>query len=1123
MSTRIPPDPVILARGDAELQAELAGLAQRAAASLARLETSLASDVTVPLAAAVGRASEAHARLMGEAGLDGEADGPEGGEAPSWPALRRYREGVAREVVAPLREALDSQSPGTRVSEIYEAFLHGYQDSATGLATEIVRAEPDDTFVRHEDDGAWRRFVKAWVRGARILSRGRVREQRIPLLLVAGRIHRAEALPGVLDLHETLQLHYAEPIQGLERALGLWLRGWFPREDEAHNPEAHLSDELASELGAVRAAMAPILAELAGPAAPRASTPAPGGDTADDAEREGETEGAVAESDAPPPAPTARRVAREFQDALAATAAGLTAPEDALAEVRESLDIAAEWLDEDVRDAGTVLARTDARGEERRLANLRERLRRRINLWAGWHRAVAGRAALTSEILVLRGHVDGILDRLLEQVLRASVLHLAGTLREARDGLVGLARQASDPGSDLQSSRDRKAVARATEDLLSAAEVILEGRVTGPSAAESMDARVRAAADSAAESVAERLKSLPESADVHAVRDSVAALDPAQPVRPVRPQEIYRQALDVLHLESFRTSPAVLLTALEEARAECRDIPKVVEYNLTAARNELLSDEEKGDDAVLEDSRQLAVQGLERSARALDQVVAELLPAWDEFTERGHGVLHRALVQAHDRITLERAVQEQFADIRSLVNAQFRRARENLLKLEGFLRRQGLHAWRRAEVTVQRIVRRGRLALGAQPVAEGEAERTMEVLRSVSALLEPLPLVYRRLFSFQPVTDPSLLVGREDETAWVGRRWDAWRDGMRTPSLLTGPLTVGHTSFFNVLAASLFRDAQVVRLNFPSRCRTEEALADRIAQELRSADVLDQEEDGWSLDRLSRFLLERPVDPERALVILVEQLPHLFLRVPGGMELAERFLEFQARTSQSVFWLSSTSDPMWKLLTKVSPRAAALMTVGSLSAVDRDDMERILMVRHQRSGVPLEFLAPQDANPLLRRKLQKARTEEERYTILKAEFFDRLYRASQANIPMAILLWIKSADFTTQEGWLQLKPPRPIRFSFLEELDLGLDFALKALLEHGSLTLEEYTRIFAAPADDAFQAMEALRGRSLLERLEGAGGLPRPVDRIQDGVRYRVPPLLSQVVSQYLRNHNIFH
>jgi hypothetical protein len=259
------------------------------------------------------------------------------------------------------------------------------------------------------------------------------------------------------------------------------------------------------------------------------------------------------------------------------------------------------------------------------------------------------------------------------------------------------------------------------------------------------------------------------------------------------------------------------------------------------------------------------------------------------------------------------------------------------------------------------------------------------------------------------------------------------------------------------------------------------------------------------------------------MVILVEQLPHLFLRTPGGMELVERFLEFQARTSPSVFWLTSTSDPMWKLLQKISPRAAALMSLGTVSTVNREEMEKLLMVRHQRSGVPLEFRAPTDANPLLKRKLQRARSEEDRYEILKAEYFDRLHRASQGNVAMAILLWLKSSDFSSQEGWLQLKPPRPVKFSFLEELDVGLDFALMALLEHGSLTLEEYAIVFAAPADDAFQAMEALRSRSLLERMENTGGLPRPVDRIQDGVRYRIPPLLSQVVSEYLRNHNIFH
>lgn len=181
------------------------------------------------------------------------------------------------------------------------------------------------------------------------------------------------------------------------------------------------------------------------------------------------------------------------------------------------------------------------------------------------------------------------------------------------------------------------------------------------------------------------------------------------------------------------------------------------------------------------------------------------------------------------------------------------------------------------------------------------------------------------------------------------------------------------------------------------------------------------------------------------------------------------------------------------------------------------------MVRHQRSGVPLDFLAPQDANPLLRRKLQRVRNEEERYEILKEEFFDRLYRASQGNVPMAILLWLKSADFSSQEGWLQLRPPRPIRFSFLEEMDLALDFALKALMELGSLTVEEYAKVFSSPLDDAFQAMEALRSRSLLEPMSAGGGIPRPLSRVSEGEAYRIPPLLSRVVAQYLRNHNILH
>jgi hypothetical protein len=169
-------------------------------------------------------------------------------------------------------------------------------------------------------------------------------------------------------------------------------------------------------------------------------------------------------------------------------------------------------------------------------------------------------------------------------------------------------------------------------------------------------------------------------------------------------------------------------------------------------------------------------------------------------------------------------------------------------------------------------------------------------------------------------------------------------------------------------------------------------------------------------------------------------------------------------------------------------------------------------------------VAPGEPNPLLKRKLQRSRAEKDRQAALRADFFDRLYKASQGSIPMAILLWLKAADFTSRPGWLRLQEPRGIRFAFLDQLDLSLNFALMALLEHESLTLDEFGRVFAMPADDAFQTLEALRRRVLIERLDSpGGGLPAPVKRLEPGVRYRIPPIITQVIAQSLRDQNILH
>lgn len=1111
------PDPAALQEGEARLAQETAALEGRLSEALQGLDRALRDRVTAPLSQALGVARDRHRSLMEEAGM---AD-PEAG-SPSWRALRSYREGVARDVVAPLLEALEAVAAGEAVTALWDAFLIQKEEATAPLPREIRRPEPADLYAPTDADGLWRRVVKGRVRAGRavtgVFQRDRVREQVVPLKALARRSLKSEALPGVVDLADAFHLRYGGSIAELERAVGEWVRDWFPLEDTARAPEAHLAPALAERLSDLRTLLRPIREEL-GLAEQKNGGDLPPGDPS--AEGAAESDDPGADPAAPPPSPGG--VGRAFQEKLD-TLAEFPHADDAVEQVRRAVAASTDRLARDIHASGSPLARTVPRAEDQRLVRLRERLDRRAGLWAAWHEAAAGRLRLAREILALRGDLDATMDRLLDEVLQASILYLAEHLSRGRDGLLEIHAEASENDSPLQSPTDRSEVGEAVGDLLETAEDILEARVLRALTPDAMDPPVRSAADRAAEAIAERIRALPESVEVHPIREPILALDPEQPTRAVRLQEYVRQSLDVLQLESLRTAPAALLAAMDEARSECREIPKIVEYNLTAARNEL-REAEGEDQAVLVDARLLTLQGLERSARALDQATAESLGPWDVFAARAHDVVTRALSQSHERLTLERAVQEQFRDIRSLVELQLRRLGDWGRSAWRPVRRQAEHALRRAYLWGLRMVRRGRMALGAHQALEGEAERAMEVLRGIPALLDPLPLVYRRLFSFQPVTDPSLLVGRDDEMAWLSRRYAAWQEGMRTPTVLTGPVTVGHTSFFNVAAATLFKKARVVRLTFPERYRDQAGMVARLAEEFQRAGVLPESDDPWTLERIAAALMDaNEGDADVApIVVLAEQLAHLFLRVPGGAALAERLLEFQARTSSAVFWVTTASDPLWKLLRKTEPRATALVTTGTMSPMERSEMERLILVRHQRSGVPLEFLTPNDANPLLRRKLQRAKGEEERYELLKAEFFDRLYRASQGNVTMAILLWLKSADFTSKEGWLQLRPPRPIRFTFLDELDTELDFALMAFLEHGSLTLAEYTAVFAARPDDAFQALEALRGRTLVDQLEMQRSLPQPVDRIQEGIRYRVPPILSQVVSTYLRNQNILH
>ncbi len=1181
------PGPETLGQGDLLLERALSGLDHRLQERVEAWERALESEVTAPLRTCLEEITEAHTGLLEEAGLasaavdaataepsgstdeKGRDEEPDGEGTLEWTRLRAYRNAVAREVVAPLLRLLEEHRPGETLSATWQSFVLELREAASPLPTDVLRAEPEDLYQRSTGEGVFRRVRKALVRGGRtiggLFGRGEARAQAIPLRALARRYLRGESLPGVVDLAEDLQRYHGRAVLEVEMALGRWIRAWFPVEDQRHDPWGHLSTESIQQLERIRALGAEPESEPeaeaesaeGGVASDEATSDAPAdggawdaeGDPAPDSGGEessdledvapvGDTPDAGVEADdaetgeEEPREPDPASVAGDLQASLDRAVSQLTPPDELLGRVREGVARLRAQVDQELRLADTPFAGRHSEAEDRRQERLRSRLAQRATLWNGWYGTSRARVALTSELLDLRADMDEALDDLFLEALDASVVHLSRWLGEGRDGLLALRDEAAAPDSPLMATPDREAVARAAEDYLSGATEILDRTLQAPLEPAKVEAPLREVMDSVVDRLAARLRTLPESLEVRPVREPIPVPDPEQPTRTIPLGEAVRQALDALNLEALRTSVTPLTDYLGQARAECRQVHNVVAYNLGAARDELRGDPEAGGgqetpmdpEALLQDARSLTLQGLERTARALEKVLAGTFEPYRLFTQRAHGIIHRAMVQARERITLERAVQEQIRDVRSLVRGWIRQGRDRLASFWGDLRPRVERIGKKGYVQVQRLIRKGRSAVGAQPAAEGEAERAMEVLRSIPRLLEPLPLVYRRLFSFQPVSDPALLVGRDDEIAWVTHRWTGWKDGLHGPSLLTGAVTVGHTSFLNTLESTLFVDARVVRLNLAERYRSPEALATHLARVLQEAGVLETDEGTWTLDRLASRLLDHGGGASGPpLVLLVEHLAHLFLRKTGGSVTLERFLDFQARTAPAVFWLSTASDPFWKLFRKTEPRAAALVSVGEVAAMERSEMEELIMTRHQRSGVPLEFLAPSSPNPLLKRKLQRARSADDRQALLREEFFDRLYRASQGNIIMAILLWLKSSDFAGRQGWLRLRPPVPLRFQFLEELDLDADFALMALLEHSSLTIEEFCTVFRVEPDQAFQTLELLRGRMLLDRFVTTGGLPEPVQTVRDGVRYRVPPILSQVVTQYLRNHNILH
>ncbi len=1136
MTEPLPPNAWLDA--EAELHDRLDAFDRSAREAVGTLREAVGSEASEPLQRLIAETAEAHRREMTTHGFDRPLDDPPRPPEILWDALTTYRAAM-KDIYTTFRERLRDLDLGNELGGLYETHADALVLEAEDAPEALVRPEPAGLVETEAGDSLAliaRKLGERSRRRTRTVGLGitnglrRVigktpraapaHAQTVPIRALLTEQAQLRIPRLLLTDHELVQTEIGKCVAQIEAAFAAWAGDLLRLESGLDRPRFHTAEAIAWP-EAQQAADSEQQAE--------------GGEAVDGETIDGEAE--IAPVEEVPPEETVspeeaelmakvRRVREVVQDLdVALHEAVFTLPP-----VDEAgLDAARDRLAERVRRSGYDSDRPVRPGDGDPIGELRAAVER----WSGWHRNIIRRLGVDGLLLNLRGQLIDEVNVLVDRVAEAVVLPVQTTVERAAEELKALRAEAATACDQHNAPTP---LAEALRDLLRRALTHLDRTMLPALQPISLERAVEEAVAATRTRLTEMVRPLPERVTLHARLGPDHAGHPGAAAE-VELRKIVGSTLSEEFAARLVKSAESLRQPILTALVEAENVRDIVRFNIETAIEELEGteaplepdDPEEEETDVLANARELTVDGLARAEERLVGVAAPLAEPWQAFVRRATEIFEGSWTTLHNRSNAENLVAAGLLDLKARTSQTIERLKAQAAAL-GEQSRTALQKWFRfGRGKAKRLVEMGQQAAGLAEQSASDRRRTLDALAESATLHTGLPLVYRRLFSFKPVTDPTLFVGRAAELTRIAEQVERWRAGRDTSTLVvTAEPGGGRTSFLNVIESTIFQDDNPARLVLTERIESEEAMASRIAEALGLGDTI------RTFEMLESLLLSSAY-ADRRYVCLLEGLQHLILRAPDGLDLIERTLIFLSRTDTRVMWVGTAVLPGWQFVERTAPQITGLVDTVTLPPLTRDEVETALTKRHARSGLPLTFAEPTEPTPLLARRLNKAETTEAKQAILRSDFFDSLYRASGPNLRLALLYWLRAADVQrdTDEAateTLSLGSVRPLDFSFVSGFDLPRSFALKALLQHGSLSLAEHDRIFRTSREESFLIFESLHNLRLIQRTDGPdatlsarrnGSATPPVKTVQEEARYRLHPLVVAPVTNALRAKNM--
>ncbi|SMG10982.1 hypothetical protein SAMN05661096_00367 [Marivirga sericea] len=513
------------------------------------------------------------------------------------------------------------------------------------------------------------------------------------------------------------------------------------------------------------------------------------------------------------------------------------------------------------------------------------------------------------------------------------------------------------------------------------------------------------------------------------------------------------------------------------------DIDEIVNYVLSAASNSLSSE------ANVSQARSIIVDGFERAentAQEADVQIQEVIKnaqhelkvMSEELIKELQGLKQNENVSAIKlRINKAKAIQKSEALTQQgldFVKKYFEVAKKFTLVYYQ-------KAWELKEELSKRFL---------SATIENEPNRAVsDFLNESNQVIDGLPVIYKRLYAIEPLTDMVLFEGRESEIEKLSTAYLAWSGGKYASVLITAEKWSGMTSLINYAVKNIKFNSVPLRTEFKVNDPDPQALFQGLS-DLLETKLMDKQ-------AIIDFL-----NSGRKRVIIFENLQKLFLREMHGQKALIEFIDIMTATQSNVFWIGTMSIYTFEYLERSLKMSAFFSYHIPLEPLSDTEISQLIIKRNRISGFRIKFEAVErDSSDKKFKKLNDA----ERQQYLKERFFKDLNNFAKSNISMALMFWLLSTK-KVDDQTIIIKSFKKPDLSFLASLKNDRVFVLQALIMHDGLKLEQVAKVLSYSVTKAkFLLLELLEDGVLIEK----------------ETQYLVNPIIYRNTVQLLKSRNL--